>query len=164
MSSPPTGNFGMGFCPLGGSLFGFGSPATAGTSTGYTLEKNPDGFSGDARLIDPYTRDYVVDNNGLLTGQSAVAQQVFLAVMTTLGSSVNPVVGSQFSDVKTFDASSFQKQMFSIVQQCLAGLIKQGIISLISVTASQNKNGVAGNVTINWIDNTTGLLNNTKVS
>jgi len=139
MILPPSGNLGMGFCPLGLSLFGFGVPATSGTVTGYTLEKNPDGPSGDARHIDVYTRDYIVNENGLLQGQSAIAQQVF------------------------FDASTYNSQMSAIVQQALAGLIKQGVVSLVGVQANLNSNGVAGNVTINWVDNTTNQLNQTSV-
>lgn len=162
-STPPFGNLGMGFAPLGFSLFGFGFPAVAGYQTGFTLEKNPDGPSGDARLIDPYTRDYVIDENGLVTGQSSAAQQVFLAITTTLGSSVNANLGSQFNNVKTFNAATYQSQMAKIVQQALSTLIKQGTISLVSVQASLNSNGVAGNVTINWIDNTTNQLNQTSL-
>ncbi len=161
--SAPTGNLGMGFCPLGFSLFGFGVPATAGSTSGYTLEKNPDGPSGDARLIDPGTRDYTINDNGLVTGQSAIAQQVYLAVVTTLGSSVNQSLGSEFSNVRTFDATNYSSQMITIVQEALANLIKNGSISLVGVIANLNSNGVAGNVIINWIDNTTNQLIQTSV-
>ena len=160
---PPTGNLGMGFCPLGFSLFGFGVPANAGYQSGYTLEKNPDGPSGDARRIDPNTRDYTINENGLVVGQSAIAQQVYLAIVTTLGSSVNQNLGSEFSNIKTFDASTYQSQMLRVVQQALSGLIKNGSISLVSVDSFLNSNGVAGNVTINWIDNTTNQLIQTSI-
>ncbi len=98
-----SGTLGMGFCPLGFSLFGYGSPAMAPPVMGRTLELSVNGPSGDSRQIDPYSRDYVVDANGLLKGQSAVAQQVFLAIMTTLGTSVNPGLGSQFGNIKTWN-------------------------------------------------------------
>lgn len=163
MSIPPTGNLGMGFAPLGLSLFGFGAPATAGQASGYVLETSPNGASGDARMIDPYTRDYILDSNGLVQGQSAIAQQVFLAIITTLGSAANPTVGSQFSNMKTFSITTYQGQVKGIVQSALAYLIQSGQISLVSVQASINSNGVAGNVTINWIDNTTGQLNTTSI-
>jgi phage gp46-like protein len=163
MSTPPTSVLGMGFCPMGFSIFGFGSPATAGTETGNLLQQSNNSPSADARLIDPYTRDYVIDADGVVTGQSSVAQQVFLAIMTTLGSSVEANLGSQFSRLKTFDQSTFQAKITNIVQQALSSLIKSGTIRLLSVVASQNANGVAGNVLINWVDQTTNTINQTKV-
>lgn len=160
MSSPV---YGMGFCPLGFSLFGYGLPATLTPAIGNTLEQSVNGVSKDARFIDPYVRDYVIDSNGLVQGQSAIAQQVFLAIMTTMGTAVNPSVGSQFSKVKTFNVNTYKSQMTKIVQQALAQLIKSGVISLVSVDAQLNSNGVAGNVTINWIDNTNSQVNQTVV-
>lgn len=164
MSTPPTSPFGMGFCPLGFSLFGYGSPATAATQSGRTLEQVPNGASRDARFIDPYSRDYIIDANGLLAGQSAIQQQVFLAIMTTMGTAANPNVGSQFSHLRTFNPATFQSQINSYVQQALANLIKTGVISLVGVVASLNSNGVCGNVTVNWIDNTTRQTNQTTVT
>lgn len=154
---------GMGFCPLGFSLFGFGSPATLGMDQGFTLQENVNGVSRDARNIDQFTRDYVIDTDGIVQGQSAIAQQVFLAVSTTLGSSVVQELGSQFSNVKTFDASTFKNQMTNIVQQCLADLIKNGSITLVDVVAQQNSNGIAGNVFIQWLDNTTQQINQIRI-
>lgn len=158
-----TTTLGMGFSPLGFSLFGYGSPATGSFDQGYTLQEVPNGTSGDARIIDPYTRDYIIDEDGVVKGQSAIAQQVFLAVVTTLGSSVNPNLGSKFSDVRTFDQRTFQAKMIGIVQQCLAALINDGSVTLVSVQAAQNTNRVAGNITINWIDNVSQQLNQTTV-
>jgi phage gp46-like protein len=155
---------GMGYCPLGFSLFGYGSPSTAPPVLGRTLELTVNGPSGDARKIDPYTRDYDVDANGLVQGQSAIAQQVFLAILTTLGSSINPTLGSQFGNIKTWNPNTIANQMTTYVQQALSTLIKNGSISLVNVQASLNPNGVCANVTINWINNFTKQVNQTVVT
>lgn len=159
-----SGTLGMGFCKLGFSLFGYGSPATAVPVLGRTLELSPNSSSGDARQIDPYTRDYIIDANGLVQGQSAVAQQVFLAIMTTIGTSVNQNLGSQFGNIKTWNPTTINQQMTTYVQQALSNLIKTGTISLVNVVASLNPNGVCANVTINWINNLTRQVNQTVIT
>lgn len=161
MSGTPI--FGMGFAPLGFSLFGYGVPASAGVDSGFILQESPNSASGDARYIDPYTRDYVIDEDGVVKGESAIASQVRLALFTTKGSSVVQNLGSEFSNVKTFEKKTFERKMQQVVQQALSDLIKNGSISLVSVQAGLNSNGVAGNITINWIDNSTKQVNQTRV-
>lgn len=161
MSGTPT--LGMGFCPLGFSLFGYGVPATAGVDAGFTLQQSPNGASGDARKIDVDTRDYIIDEDGMVKGQSAIAQQVFLAVITTKGSSVVQQLGSELLSIKTFDKNTFNSRVTNVIQQALSELIKNGSISLISVDAGINPNGVAGNIVINWVDNSTKEINQTRI-
>jgi phage gp46-like protein len=159
-----SGVLGMGFCGLGLSLFGYGTPAMAVPFMGRTLEKTVNGASGDARQIDPYSRDYVMDANGLLQGQSAIAQQVFLAIVTTLGTSVNPSLGNNLGNIKTWNPNTIQSQVTSYVQQALSNLIKSGAISLVNVVASLNPNGVCTNVQINWINNMNKQINQTTIT
>lgn len=160
----PTPPKGMGFCPFGFAPFGYGSPATAGDNEGRTLQKTVNGSSGDARQIDPYTRDYNIDENGFIIGQSSIAQQVFLACITSIGSSANPTLGSQFRNLKTFNPSTFQSSVNVIIQKALSSLIKAGTISLVGVVASINSNGVCGNINVTWIDNTTSQQNQTVIT
>lgn len=162
MSTLPTSLLGMGFAPMGFSIFGYGSPATAGTQTGNLLQQTGSNFSGDARLIDPNTRDYSINQDGLVTGQNSIAQQVFLALMTTVGTSVIATLGSQFSSLKTFD-QNFQSKITNIVNQALSALIKSRTIKVISVISSRNTNGIAGNVTINWQNLINNTLNQTTI-
>ncbi len=51
---------GFGLAPLGTSPFGTGTPANAGAGSP-RLFRRPDGSQGDAALIDPVTRDFVLD-------------------------------------------------------------------------------------------------------
>ena len=145
---------GLGNCPIGSSLYGYGSPSTVEVQVGTSLESSIiNGRPLDARLIDQGTLDYVFDSNGVLTGQSSTDQRVFLAVKTTLGTAINFNLGSQFGNIKTFDAATIDSQMYNVVYQALSNLIKTKVITLISVQANLNQNGICANVVVNYKNN-----------
>lgn len=161
---------GFGFTPFGintfytgqdNSIFGFGTPSYQGPGMGQSLETTPSGqLVGDARLIDPETRDYDIDVNGNTVGMSSVAQQVFLALMTTKGSCAIFTLGNQLWKIQTINPANIQAQVTNAVQQALLPLTSSNTISLNSVNVSISQNGICVNFTVFWTD----LSNNQPMS
>ena len=156
-----TGILGCGFAPMGVSFYGYGLPAVAASQQGSPLEESPNGVVGDARLIDQQTRDYDLDIYGQTTGTSSVSQQVFLALMTTKGSSANFSLGNQLWNIKTINLSSIQAQATNYVNAALSTLIQSKTISLQSVSVSTSQNNICVNLTVNWTDLTSGTSQTT---
>lgn len=159
MSSPILG---LGLCPIGIVPNGFGSPAIADPLDKNILEDSQ-GLLHDARLIDVTTRDYVIDSNGVTSGMSAVAQQVYLALVTTLGSSAIATLGSDVLSTRTM-GDDFQRKVQRQVASALSALISSQTISLISVSVVPYENQAGASITVVWMDNTSNQLQTTAIT
>lgn len=132
---------GFGFAPFGSSIYGYGSPDQATVLSSHLLEGSPNGESHPARYIDPQTRDYVIDENGVTKGQNSVSQQVFLALMTDLGSASVTTLGSEFSKIRTIDESTPAK-LRDIVNKALSKLVKANLVKIVDIKTSNLPAGV----------------------
>jgi hypothetical protein len=81
-----TSTLGVGAAPAGGSIGGYGSPATTSPHVAQV-------FSPPAVAIDPTTRDYTFDADGNRNRMSSAQQLVLLALTQTLGQSAVPGLG-----------------------------------------------------------------------
>jgi hypothetical protein len=157
-----TNNLGLGAAPLGVTPMGFGAPATATSLCNNILEDNYS-VKKDARYIDPLTKDYKIDVNGVTEGMSSVAQQVYLALVSYRNSTSVPGLGSSLSDIKTYNKNTITSLVTDKVKQALKTLIDSKTISLGSVSVLQFPNKVALQVTVSWTDLSTNTLHNTSL-
>src|ERR1700733_12521796 len=134
MASP---TLGLGLAPLGTPIFGYGSPATA-SPLNIAILPDAQGNTMDAPSVDPFTQDYVFTSDGALSGQSAISQQVYLSLITTLGSSAIATLGSSVTDIKTMNLQSIQAQVQNEIQSALSSMVGSGLISLISINVTIN--------------------------
>ena len=130
-----TSNLGLGLCPCGSSIAGFGQPATSPPVTAALLALANGQGQGDCAAIDPVTQDFVLDANGNKLGMSSLDQMVYLALFTTLGSCI---VADQGIDWPTGVIRDNVIQQNKIaVQNALAPLIKQGLLTLVAVKTTR---------------------------
>ena len=161
-TKPATQILGLGFCPAGLSYHGFGSPAT-GVMFPSSIYQQSNNQYGNARFIDPVTQDYVFAANGSLSGMSDIQQSVYLAIITSLGSSADPNLGTQISSVEVIGSSTIS-DIQNYVSTSIASLINSQSIYLNSVNvvqsdANHNRLGIS----ISWTDATTNKSYNTVV-
>lgn len=144
---------GFGLAPAGTAPFGFGAPALADPNIGQALTKT-DGSQGEARSIDPRTRDYAFDEKGRVKGIDSVQQQVYLALVTVRDSSSVTGLGQLFSSIKLITAN-LQTQMTNEVRQALSRLIAENKVQLVSVRVELTPSKAAL-VHVEWLDLTKG--------
>jgi hypothetical protein len=152
MSTPILG---IGSASFGGSIYGFGTPATETITPGRPMENQNQNMSLDARLIDTNTRDFVINLDGNTAGMTSVSQQVFLAMATTLGSSAVASVGNQIKEMQTLNPA-YQSQIIGYTQSALSGLVSAGFISIVNITVTPLVYlTVVTGATVNlfWMDN-----------
>lgn len=143
---------GIGLCPFGVVPAGFGQVNQAPNRPGVPLEATAlNHITLGARQIDPTTRDYVFDSNGRLAGMSATAQQVFLSVVTTVGTSAIPTLGSGVGRVRMI-SDNYQTRIQNLVQVALTSLIRAGQIQLTSVEVTRLPQSSVTQIVIIWTD------------
>lgn len=156
MSSP---TLGFGTCPLGTAPFGYGSPATTDVDQAKIFLK-ADGTQGDAALINPRTRDYVLDARGRKVGWSALEQKVYLALVNQLGSAADLLMGIDLpSGVVTADLAQRNEQA---VKAALKSLTDTNQIQIVSVTTTFLA-PTATQIETKWRDVTTGAVRSTFI-
>lgn len=101
-----------------------------------------------ARVINPVTGDYELNSNGTFMGCPAIQTEVYLALFTTLNSSCVSGLGVAFNSIKII-TPNINKQVFSVVQQALASLINQNLMTLLSCNTSLAGPGQI-QVQVNW--------------
>lgn len=153
---PPKG---IGFARIGTTPVGYGEPATD-LSTRAAIYTKSDGTAGKVRLIDPATRDYVVDDDGIFIGGDALSQRVYLALVTIKGSSVLDNLGQEFSKIRVSNENT-ELVMEDLVRAALSDLINEGSIDLVStsVVIANSRATVA----VKWRDRSTEELRQTNV-
>jgi len=144
---------------MGAAPCGYGSPAPAPANTAAILAK-PDGTQGDAVALDPSTGDYQVDAYGNKVGGDSVAQMVYLALSTQLGSCAEQSLGlaPPGGNIRA-DTVAKQKQA---VQGALANLVGTGVIQIVSINVSTLKPGTLLR-TVKWRRTSTGQTDTTVV-
>lgn len=126
---------GFGICPIGSVPFGYGSPATARPNIGAALTTTK-GTAGNARLIDPRTKDYVIDpNTGRPMGDDGIRSMVYLALTTIKGTSTVTDLGNEFDTVKLKNEKT-EAQLQDLTRQALAELVNQKLIRIESVVVN----------------------------
>ena len=130
-----TSTLGAGAAPAGGSVAGFGVPATATAPV-------PQSFvNGAAVAIDPVKRDYTFDANGNRNRMTSTQQLVYLAILTVRGSAGTPTMGMEpLPDVFSENTSSRVKQA---VYRALLPYTSTtpALIQVVSVNVSRKPNG-----------------------
>jgi hypothetical protein len=96
-------------------------------------------------------------------GMGTVPQLVLIALSTIRGTSAIPTLGQTFSQIRE-KGTGFQRQMASAVTTALSDLIKQKLLTLVSVDVVSVPSAPDGtSVTVRWRDLTTGLEHLTPV-
>lgn len=103
-----------------------------------------------SRAINPVTQDYELNTNGTFVGQSAIQTSVYLALFTTFNSSAVVGLGNQLKSIKIV-GNNIVNQVTNIINQSLASLLQQNIISLINCAVTNLNNGNI-NVQVFWQD------------
>lgn len=152
---------GLGFAPLGVSLFGFGSVDTAPVPlTGILVDAN-DGLVKEARKIDQFTRRYVLDSSGRVQGMRGVYQLVQLRVQTLRNSSALRDFG--LAAPSGVIGANIQKRIENDIALAMKDLVDQKIIKIVSVQL--DRFSTSGEyVTFKWIDLTAQNVGTSTVS
>lgn len=116
---------GAGFSPAGESYAAFGSPATAD-------DYDPTLSTGNARMIDPETGNFLVDGSAKPYLMTTAQEMVLLAFKTRQGSSIVKTLGQNFGSIKMI-TSNVQILIRNEVSRCLAYAIDNGFIELLEV-------------------------------
>ena len=155
---------GLGLAPLGTSVLGYGTPATSDSTTRapYLIEKgDTTQTQGDAALINPATRDFVVDPlTGQYKGMTGVQQEVYLALITVRGSSADGGMGQTFSTIQTLSPDT-ETAVKSKVREALARLVGRGAISIVSIAVRVVTTQLF--ISVEWLDRTSGAAQTTSV-
>lgn len=152
---------GFGTQAAGRSNAAFGTPGTAAAFGGGILRNTATGARHDARLIDPVTRDYVLDedNPGRLLGMSATKQGVLLSVGTERYSSAVRLMGQELRKIDRI-TPNFERRVLDKLIDALQPLIDTRQIAVLGFTTFKAgpKDGLAPGQTygrLRWKDLTT---------
>lgn len=116
-----TATYGAGRAPAGSARCGFGSPATSDAPGVAAI--------GEARAIDPLSRDYTFDaDTGQLERMSGAAQSVYIAVATRLDRSA--VAGLGLSAMPDRKRASMRAEVSDSVRAALAHIDTIEIVSI----------------------------------
>lgn len=152
-----TAKRGLGTAPAGSTVFGFGQPGTTDrvlkqpflSADGQTIK--------NARGIDPFTRDYMLDGSGRSLGMTALQQQVYLATITTLGTSADTRMGSDVGNIKVVRKNT-PTEIDAAVRKSLQPLTSAGKINIDKIDVVIDRGTVF--IRIGWKD-ASGVLNTT---
>lgn len=151
---------GSGLSPAGTSPAGYGSPATT-TAAQSQLYIKRDGTRGNARLIDPQTGDYVLDDWGAYVGCDAVEQMVYLALATDLGSSVQSDLGLELAP--GIINESTPRKIDLAIRAALKSLIDRRLIELVRVRVERAATSRM-DIQVDWRDVQTKLNKTTPLT
>lgn len=145
---------GLGFAPLGSSLFGYGSIDEAVVPSKLFYVDPLTGQQANARAIDGRTRDYVFNADGSSAGMRGVYQLVQLTAQTVKGSSAVASLGLDTSKIQVINERTQQK-VEDAYRDGFDPLVKQGLISLGEITV-QRATPYGFFVLVKFTDLTTG--------
>ena len=141
-----TVTLGLGACPAGSSLLGFGTPATTPSRQARILVRD-DGSTGSVVRIDPSSGDYVLDDHGNKLGDSAARQKVQLALRTMRGSSAVDTMGIEAPGGIIRDDTEDRNRL--AVVAALKAMLDAGEIELIDVITTRI-GGPAVEIEVRW--------------
>jgi hypothetical protein len=151
-----TSILGLGLSPLGTSLYGYGSVATADEREIGMPFILADGTYGTGRFIDATTGDYKFDPiTGMALGLTTGQQAVYLALKTIRGSANDPTLGQSFSQVRKI-GTNFVQAITNQVNLALQPLVSKGLITIDAVLVDTSVRPVV--IDIRWIDNSTNKI------
>ena len=145
---------GIGFAPIGGSLFGFGTPDSAAPFGNAILVEPTSGIPRDCRRIDARSRQYTFAANGSSDGMSGVQQRVLLAIATVRGSSALGAFGKAQGPQKHSAAAA--KQVDADIRLALKDLVDAKVIEIVD-TNPQDFSAIGVTDVVRFRDLTTGL-------
>jgi len=140
IGSVPIGSIGIGYAPL----------TTLAATPSSPLPDPRTGLSQTGRLINPLTKDYVMQSDGRLQGMPTVNQLVLIAVFNL-----------DFSSL-TEKGPNFANALRAIIQNGMAYLVTQKLVAIRQIVIQQ-PNADAGLALMNWTDLTTGQNQQTPV-
>jgi hypothetical protein len=145
---------GFGLAPFGGSIWGFGTPSVANSSSAKVLKKL-DGTQGAVPLMTS-ARDFTLDATGQKVGADATGEMVKIALYTQRNKSAVKDFGLDLSTLSVFSTDS-QRKCDVAVRLALKHLTDRRAISVQSVRLVRlSTNGVQ--LTIKWVDLSNGLI------
>jgi hypothetical protein len=104
----------------------------------------------NAIYINPVTKDFELNDNGLFKGMSSIVQMVQLALTTNLGSSVDSGLGININKIKVINAS-LKTDISGYVNSALTRLISANLISLQKVDVKRESTNKIF-ISISWLD------------
>jgi hypothetical protein len=149
----------------GTSSSGFGDSAEATARGGSFLRDTLTGKSLGTRLINPATKDYVMDDdNGRILGQHYVQHAVQMSIATVQGSAADTEMGHRLASLDRI-SPNFARQVEALLTEALKPLTDRGLVEVKGFV--QATVGLGGNINglergaiygrLLWKDLTTGL-------
>jgi len=125
---------GFGACGFGAAAFGWGTPASASSDLAAPLLQ-PDGTQGNAVALDPTTGDYVLDARGRKAGGDPIAQKVYMALRTKLGSAAVATMGIDMPQGTITD--DLTNRIQNAVASALKPMMDAGQIAIVGVSVTR---------------------------
>lgn len=134
---------GAGLQKAGRTTAGFGTSAEANVFDGGFLRDAITGETLGARLIDPKSKSFVLDENGRILGMDSVKHAVLIAVHTVQNSSAVRGLGNRLSSIQRI-GPNIERQVFSILSEALRPLIQAGMIEVLEFSQFKAGDGTNG--------------------
>ncbi len=128
---------GTGFSSSGFTPGGFGEPTAPPERSQQEWVIQGTNISGTGRYINPETRDYEFDSNGLFRGDTSAQQMVFLALATTRASAADLNMGQNLFKLRTIGGNYIQF-ITNLINEALAELVNNGVIIVNNIEVKRN--------------------------
>ncbi len=152
-------SLGAGFSAAGTSPAGTGDVDFATVPSG-NLFVDANGVRQACRLIDPASRQYVLNSDGSSSGMASAAQLVQLRIQTLRDSSALPGFGKRNTGGKVNERTA--RQVKTDVEECLSDLVVGGVIRLVEVTIERaGASRIFG--LVKWVDLSSGIEMGTEI-
>lgn len=153
---------GFGIQPAGTSSAGFGSIEPINPNSGRALNDPKKVGSYGSRRIDPFTRDYVLNNDGRVDGMPNVAQLVQLAITTEFNTSAVRGMGNNLKKIDRVTAN-FEQVVLTTLTSALKRLVDLRLVEVLGFSSfkSGKKDGLQPGQTygrLQWRDLTTSAV------
>jgi hypothetical protein len=106
---------------------------------------------GDSRYINPTTGDYLFNESGKIAGFFGVQQQVYLSLVTALGSSASVTLGDTIDTIRVI-GNNISYDINNAITLALAPLVNAGQITLNGIIIAQPNSSTAVVVDVKWTD------------
>jgi hypothetical protein len=150
---------GFGSQPNGSSPYGIGTPAVSSGTGGKLLRDTSTGRRMGSRRIDPFTKDYVLDENGRILGMNNTQQLVLMAVSTDKGSSAMRSLGQELRRIERI-TSNFARRVDTTLRACVQHIVDLGLIEVLGTRVEIVRPGVS-KARLLWRDLESGVENET---
>lgn len=144
---------GAGKATFGSARVGYGNPAFLNPIRKKVYTKHDGLTQGDSAFINPLTGKYELDERGNVIGGDSIQQMVYLALFTSLNSSVVEDFGIDFNDFTQTVTPSLQYQLRRNIFNALRHLTSTNKISIVDIIIERSKlqpNKL--DIEIRWLD------------